>query len=322
MHSKRDIDNLKDNLTEKVEPEANFSDLASEIDGMPSSRRRNQLISVIIPTRNRPAKAAQALSILLENEHLPLEIIFVDQSSSENSRRTVEAIKKVLFREEFSFSIDDKLSDVRYIHCNGTGAGLSRNTGAEAARGEIILFMDDDCIPSFDWVKIIEEEYQQHPDICGVYGRILPLSLLKKNYRTGIEPARISTERRVYRKPLAPWKIGSGANMSFRRKAFLKAGGFDEVLTIGGPFEAFEDLDIAYRLLLQGAPIVYNGKALVYHDSSKNFEEQLATEKGYGKGCGAAVIKYLRCGHYKAISLLLLWYLLPYRKRVLEGGGD
>ncbi len=289
-----------------------------------TNRPSSTLISVIIPTRNRFAKVKQVVESVLGNQTLPLELIVVDQSDEDIAELTKRAVQEGawLFNQPFSLENDNQLAEypakVRYIRTRTKGAGLCRNLGATAARGEVLFFTDDDCIVSPDLISNLEQEYRQYPEIAGIYGRVLPAQA-KDNKRDGTELSRSGIDRRVYNRPVCPWQIGSGNNMSFRKEVFLACGKFDEILTIGGPFEAFEDLDIGYRILLRGFQLSYNGKALVYHDSPKTFAEQLRTEKGYGKGAGGAMIKYLRCGDFFAVWMLYKWIWHMAVRRSLAG---
>jgi len=289
-----------------------------------ANRPSSNLISVIIPTRNRYAKVRQAVESVLSGQTLPLELIVVDQSDEEIAGLTEEVVREAARRFNFPFSLesDTRLAEypaqVRYIRTATKGAGLCRNLGALAARGEVLFFTDDDCIVSSDLIKNVEQEYQQNPEIAGMYGRVMPAQTREKK-RDGTELSRSGLDRRVYDHPACPWQIGSGNNMSFRKAIFLACGKFDEVLTIGGPFEAFEDLDIAYRILLRGFQLSYNGQVLVYHDSPKTFAEQLRTERGYGKGAGGAMIKYMRCGDFFALWMLYKWIWHMAVRRSLAG---
>ncbi|MEI7554906.1 glycosyltransferase [Candidatus Chlorohelix sp.] len=280
------------------------------------AQTRSQIISVVIPTRNRIDQIEHALASILIGSRLPLEVIVVDQSNPELVPALSEVLQSVTRQHGFSLSAEtERFPLVRFIHSDTVGAGTNRNLGAAAAHGEIILFMDDDCLASNDWVEMVEQEYTQHADIQAVYGRILP-PIAKRN---GTEIGRLSAERRVFDRPVKPWHIGSGGNMSFRRDAFLGCGGFDEVMNIGGALGTFEDLDIGYRLLRRGLKIVYTGNSLVYHDSKKDFEQQVRTEKSYGKGVGAATAKYLRCGWVSALLVLWQWYWHMAVRRSVAG---
>ena len=275
-------------------------------------------ISVVVATRNRSLHIAGTIKAVLQTRNAPLEIIVVDQSDPAPAAILRETLAFIASQYCVTLSVEDESQPaaqpgrLRYVACNGRGASLGRNIGARFARHNIVLFVDDDILPDPGWTDAMTAEYARDENVVGVYGRILPYdpkaSSADDGNRTGAEVTRAGMERKCYTRPALPWYLGSGGNMSFRRDALLACGGFDEVLTIGGPFRAFEDIDIGYRLLLRGlGNVVYCPQSLVYHDSVKTFEEQLRTESGYGISVGAAAIKYARCGDPFAPRIFLTW---------------
>lgn len=93
-------------------------------------KTRDQLVSVVIPTHNRAALIVQAIRSVQNQSHPYLEIIVVDDGSSDNTQKVVESQK------------DPRLRYVR--HDINRGASAARNTGIHAATGEFIAFLDSD----------------------------------------------------------------------------------------------------------------------------------------------------------------------------------
>ncbi|MBG6083537.1 glycosyltransferase family 2 protein [Zhihengliuella flava] len=91
--------------------------------------RENELISVVIATRNRDALLAESLTTVLNQTHRALDVVVVDDGVSGTTERLVE-----------SFA-DPRL---RYLPATGSGAAAARNQGARAAAGEWIAVHDDD----------------------------------------------------------------------------------------------------------------------------------------------------------------------------------
>lgn len=89
------------------------------------------LVSVIIPTRNRPNLVNQAVNSVFWQTHKRFEIIVIDDSDDDST--------KALFREKDSFLRYFKNSQKR-------GAPFSRNIGLREAKGEFVAFLDDDDI--------------------------------------------------------------------------------------------------------------------------------------------------------------------------------
>ena len=87
------------------------------------------LVSVVIPTYNRAATLGRAIRSALEQDYAPLEIVVVDDCSSDGTTAILA---------EFG----DSIRVLR--HRDNCGASNSRNTGIDGARGEYIAFLDSD----------------------------------------------------------------------------------------------------------------------------------------------------------------------------------
>jgi glycosyltransferase involved in cell wall biosynthesis len=98
-----------------------------EIDRM---NARSPLVSVILPVYNRGHLLQRVVTSVLSQSHDNLELIIVDDASSDDTEERVAALA------------DPRLRYIRHSH--NQGASVARNTGIEVARGEYIAFMDDD----------------------------------------------------------------------------------------------------------------------------------------------------------------------------------
>jgi GT2 family glycosyltransferase len=153
---------------------------------------------------------------------------------------------------------------------NQEARGLSgaRNTGVKAAKGDVLIFMDEDAFPEPGWLARLLEGYAD-PQVLGVGGAILPEWV-------GARPAWFPDEflwvvgctyLGMPEKP-SPVRNLIGANMSFRRDAFFDLGGFNRLLgrlgslPIGG-----EETEFSIRLR-QHKPhgiLLYDPRARVQH---------------------------------------------------------
>ena len=248
-------------------------------------------ISVVVSTRNRGTMIDPALRSLLAMNHPAFEVIVVDQSTDTTTAALVEEIANHDHR-------------VRYVQSKRVGLSSGRNDGLAAARGEVIAFTDDDCVVDSDWLAGVELEMSD-PHVAGVFGRVLPA---EQGKRTGIDLAFKDSRQRVeYAGRAIPWHVGHGANMAFRRRDLLAAGGFDEVLGAGGPIPSHEDGDITYRLLAHDRRVVFSPAPLVYHRQWRDWDERKKTERNYGLGAGGQFTKYARCGDWNGARLLGTW---------------
>lgn len=126
-------------------------------------RRKEPLISVLVCTRNRGAALADMLQSVVDMEvpaDLNWELILVDNGSSDGTADVIDSFKARL--------------PLNNIFEGTAGLSFARNTGVEAARGQYILWTDDDVRVSRHWLAAYAKAFETHPD--GVYfgGPIIP----------------------------------------------------------------------------------------------------------------------------------------------------
>jgi len=142
------------------------------------------------------------------------------------------------------------------IKAKGLNPAQARNKGAKRAKGEILLFLDDDCQAEKNW---LEENLKALADkrIGAVGGMIRGKS--KKYFSRCLDFANFTftqKEKRCFM-PVC------SASLGIRRSVFKKVGGFDKNLMIG------EDLDLCWRLKKMGWQTVYEPKVKVWHDHKR-----------------------------------------------------
>jgi len=115
-------------------------------------------ISVIIVTRNRAGSLKDTLASLSSQSRQPEEVVVVDNASEDNTRETVLGFK-------------DRLK-IKYVYEARRGIPYARNAGLLSATGDIIAFLDDDCVASDEWLKYIEIPFIRDPNIGVVGGEV------------------------------------------------------------------------------------------------------------------------------------------------------
>ena len=193
--------------------------------------------SVIVPSYERHSSLEVLLKSLSKQTFGNFEVIIVDQSG-----KPFKDIDKYITEG----------MDVYYIHSHIKGAVKARNTGAWYARGKVLAFTDDDCIPVKEW---LEEAYRlfENYNIIGVEGVIKSSELNNPAYRT------VTNE---------DFKTGIAfmtANLFLQREVFNAINGFDE--QFDNPHFR-EDTDLAWRALEYGN-IPFGDKAEVFHPPHK-----------------------------------------------------
>jgi len=96
-------------------------------------------VTVVVPTRDRPAALVRCLSALAQQRALELEILVVDDASADGA-----AVAAAVARAAPA---------ARLVRGPGRGPAAARNLGVRAARGKIVCFTDDDCVPDPDWAR-------------------------------------------------------------------------------------------------------------------------------------------------------------------------
>lgn len=197
-------------------------------------------VSVVVPTFRRPALLERCLEALLVQDFPAeeYEIIIVDDAASKETRAQVENWSKRAAGEGRC---------VCYLATSGgCGPAVARNRGWLAARGEIIAFTDDDCLPQSDWLRKGLEQFTG--DVMALSGRIrVPLPPYPSDYEydaSHLECSEFAT-----------------ANCFYRRSALLEVGGFDERFKLAWR----EDSDLFFTLLERSARCLVCEDALVIH---------------------------------------------------------
>jgi glucosyl-dolichyl phosphate glucuronosyltransferase len=202
--------------------------------------------SVIICTRSRPRVLADTVASVLACRPGPDELVVVDGSETGSARRVMEEAGP------------SGRSALRYLR-SPPGACRQRNFGMARARGEVLVFLDDDAVLPPDAFGVLGRAYRD-PDVVGATGRIIEP-----------EPHRFGNTRSIWRRIL----LGSGAHgrmTSFgyprrlqpldeeadvefmpgccmtARAEVAKRLSFDEHLEEGLPYALAEDEDFSYRL--------------------------------------------------------------------------
>ncbi|MGZ3299395.1 MAG: glycosyltransferase family 2 protein [Isosphaeraceae bacterium] len=194
-------------------------------------------VSVVVPTFRRPDLLDRCLTALLAQNLDPAqyEILIADDAAS-------QATEKQVKRRAEQTGVT-----VRYLAVTGAhGPAAARNVGWRLARGLIIAFTDDDCIPDSNWLKEGLAAFDN--EMTAVTGRVVvPRPKTPTDYEhdaAGLETGEFVT-----------------ANCLVRREALERVGGFDERFSSAWR----EDSDLHFALLRQGGRIVKAPSALVVH---------------------------------------------------------
>lgn len=252
-------------------------------------------ISAIICTRNRGESVVAAVESILANDHPAFELIVIDQSTD-----TITAMALRRFQHNHR---------LHYIASSTKGLGVARNIGLQLARAPLVAFTDDDCRVPANWLRTIEQEFQREPRAAVLFCNVLPGS---HDESAGFIPAYQRQQRTVVKSFCGKCRArGIGAGMAVRRDPVLAIGGFDEALGAGGKFPSAEDADIALRAIAHGWYVVETPATYVIHDGFRTWAEARELAARDWEGLGAAYIKPLKAGHWRAVVVLGYELLVP-----------
>ena len=239
-------------------------------------------MSLIICTKNRAEQLQVCLKELAAASVPPceMEVILVDNGSTDASGRVIE---------EFAAASPFGVS---CVYCENPGLGLARNVGLAAAKGEWLLFTDDDCYVEpgffrnfFDFVNLSAASDGQAKDIRYGSGPIAPYDA---RHDPRIASLAVETIRVIPAKTLLGAGVVQGANMFFHRSVFNSVGRFNERMGSGTPF-ACEDIEMAARASLAGfigAQVPFF-KVIHHHKRLIGSAEAESTVESYDYGRGA-----------------------------------
>lgn len=267
-------------------------------------------LSVVICTYNRCESLKVTLESLLRqetSESFDYEIIVVDNNSTDQTKSTVES-----FRDKFN-------GRLRYVFEKQQGLSFARNRGVSEGSGEIVVFTDDDCIASKDWIQNLANLFLEHKEIGVITGKTCSYDSTAIMYSM-----KISSNREIFQYPSNPWDIGNGNNFAVRRNVFKEMGGFKCNFGAGTQIGSAEDTEYFYRALKNKHDIMYDPSAIIFHNHGRLTEKEIVSvELNYAKGRGAfylnniADLFVVKLFYYEVRRLLSKW-LTSFKNRDLE----
>lgn len=208
-------------------------------------------ISVVIPTYRREEVLLQTLTALSQLEHPPGEILVMDQTPTHPPQ-----VEQELKRQEAE-------GHIRHIRLPAPSIPVAMNLGVREAKGDLVLFLDDDIIPSPDLVANHCRAHAAHPEAWAVVGQIIqptphrPTRPRRPTHLTQDLDVNFASDQ-----PRWLTNIMAG-NCSVLRARFLELGGFDEnfIPPVSFRFET----EFAKRLIAAGGRIWFEPRASIQH---------------------------------------------------------
>ena len=179
-------------------------------------------VSVIIPTYNRAYFLKEAIESVLNQDYSDLELIVVDDGSTDNTKEVIESFKGKL----------------KYFYQSHKGVSCARNAGLKLAQGDFIAFLDSDDLWKKKKLKVQVEFMKSHSDIMVCYTEEI---WIRKGIRVNPKKKHKKYSGWIFDK-VVPICLLSLSSTLFRKEIFDEVGIFDETLPV------CEDYDLGLRI--------------------------------------------------------------------------
>ncbi len=224
-------------------------------------------VSVVIPTYNRLERLKRVLNGLVAQTypHQDFEVVIVSDGSTDG---TEEYLHQLVL--PFPTKIINQINQ---------GVAIARNNGVAQAEGNVVLFVDDDVVPT---PQLITEHMRWQEDnnySAVVIGPMLTPPDHKMSPWVAWEQEKLA---RQYQDMLVgKWQATARqfytGNTSLARQFLLETGGFDP------DYKRAEDVELAYRLSNRGVQFLFNPQAIGHHYAERSFESWIAIAYAYGR---------------------------------------
>ena len=207
----------------------------------------DKFISVVIPSYNCSKTIGKCLEAVLSSTYDPFEVVVVDDASTDDSIEVISTFPCRLIRFD-----------------RHAGASKARNTGARASTGEIIFFIDADCIVEKDTLSRVQKAFTGQEGVV-VGGSYTPVSY-DSNFFSIFQSIYINYSEL---KRTEPDYIATHA-MAIEKRSFEKSSGFPEQF-----LPIIEDVEFSHRLRRSGYRLLMDPDILVRHIFNFTFWKSL-----------------------------------------------
>jgi len=236
--------------------------------------RERMRISVVIPNLNSPIIDRVVQAVLNQgDEEITIWVVGQDRYGKIPSHPLVHTL----------------------ITPNPVSPGEARNLGAERSQADLLIFLDADCIPQSGWLRALVETWKVHLDAGAISGAMLPYS---SNFVRNCEQIARFHEY-IYTNHFEERDVLASFSLLVPYEAWKSVGGFDPRLWLT------EDLDFTLRLRSHGWKLLFEPRAVVYHEPNR---ENIIDFLSYARQNGSYSIRTrLRYAGFYRVSFWMHW---------------
>ncbi len=245
------------------------------------------LVSIAVCVRNGVDWIDGCMESLVNQTHSPLEIILVDDGSTDGGKEKVDEWSK---HEHVTTIVQGKL-----------GLSAGRMAALDIAKGEWFAITDIDVRPESDWIQRLLESSnsREGEDVVAVTGRTVfgrANDVISRIRSIEIESKYRSRPRRT--------KLANGPCSMFKRERLLSIGGFDPT------WYHAEDMEVSLKLVQDGGTIIYTPDAVVNHVPETGLRRFLEKRKRDARAHVRIHRRYKRISHdFIGSSWIVLWMI-------------
>ncbi|GFE63090.1 glycosyltransferase family 2 protein [Litoreibacter roseus] len=215
-------------------------------------------LSVIVPTYNRPETLRSCVDALQKQTGCTLEIVIVDDGSDQPVDH-----------------LPDGPHDLTLLRQENAGPAAARNRGAAAAKGDLLLFTDDDCRPQPGWAAAFEKAAKDAPAPTLFGGQTINAIANDIYARTSQEMNDFLSAQSGNAEPFF-----ASNNIAMPAKQFSEIGGFDTSYRRA----AGEDRALCRSWADAGFGFSYVEEAVLHHHHAFTFRKFWRQHRNYGYG--------------------------------------
>lgn len=241
---------------------------------------RKLTFSIVIPTYKTDVVLMQCLDALSHQsvDRKFFEVIVVNDGGKSDIYEKLSCLK-------------DKLT-LKYFYQENKGPAAARNIGLKHAKGNIILFLDDDSLPPKDWLKTVMKAWENFPDFDGIGGYTISEFTDSIYCRVNSDFFNWYLEQHANDK-LHPFLVT--CNSGYKKGILDRVGNFDE--SYKKP--SGEDRDLNIKISKIDGKLRLDKNIVVYHDRDLTFYSFVKKHYNYGK---AACLIYARYPELKFLT--------------------
>jgi GT2 family glycosyltransferase len=212
-------------------------------------------VSVVVCSYNGERTIRDCLEGMAALDYPNFEVIVVNDGSTDRTARIASEY------------------DVRLISTHNRGLSAARNTGLEAATGEIVAYTDDDARPDPHWLYYLAHAFRRYGFAAVGGPNVAPAGDGRVADCVANAPGGpghvLLTDRVAEHIP--------GCNMAFRPEVLQEVGGFDPAYRVAG-----DDVDACWRVQRAGGTLGFHPGALVWHHRRNSVRAYWRQQQGYG----------------------------------------